>query len=122
MEPGSVLMAASQCHLVVSPGWRLSMPQEDPIEFVRPSANRLFSSLAAVCGRRAIAVLLSGMGTDGAAGVRAVKAAGGIVIVQDADSAQFSSMPAAALRTGVADVALPVDEIPAAWNASPGDI
>jgi two-component system chemotaxis response regulator CheB len=114
MEPGSVLMADSECHLVVSPGWHLSTPREEPVQFVRPSANRLFSSLAAICGPRAIAVVLSGMGTDGAEGVRAVKAAGGTVIVQEIDSARFPSMPAAAIQTGLADLTLPVDEMPAA--------
>src|SRR4030081_3732160 len=69
MEPGSVLMADSECHLVVSRGWHLSTPREEPVQFVRPSANRLFSSLAAICGPRAIAVVLGAISPAGAEGV-----------------------------------------------------
>jgi two-component system chemotaxis response regulator CheB len=111
LRPGLILSAAPNCHLVVSPGWRLATPREDPIRFVRPSADRLFESMAEVCGRHTIAVVLSGSGRDGAQGVRAVKAAGGTVIVQDSASATFSSMPDAAIRTGLADLVLTIDEI-----------
>jgi two-component system chemotaxis response regulator CheB len=69
------------------------------------------------CGRRAIAVVLSGSGADGAAGVRAVKSAGGTVIVEDRTTAQFFGMPNAAIRTGAADMVLPIHEISGALVA-----
>jgi two-component system chemotaxis response regulator CheB len=114
LRPGVLLSAAPLCHIQVSDGWRVSTPEDSPTRFVRPSADRLFSSLAAVCGDRAVAVVLSGSGSDGARGVQAVKAAGGYVIVQNGASAPFPSMPDAAIRTGAVDRALPAEEIAAA--------
>ena len=87
------------------------------MHFVRPSADRLFESLARTCGRHAIAVVLSGSGTDGASGVLAVKSTGGTVIVEDGTTARFSGMPDAAIRTGAADMVLPIQEISGALVA-----
>jgi two-component system chemotaxis response regulator CheB len=109
--PGLVLVCPSGSHVVVRPGPRLWLLREAPVHFVRPSANRLFESLALTCGRNAIAVVLSGTGTDGATGVVAIKAAGGTVIVEDRTTAQFFGMPEAAIRSGAADHVLPVQEI-----------
>jgi two-component system chemotaxis response regulator CheB len=111
LRPGLILSVAAHRHLVVLPGWRLSTPLEEPIRFVRPSADRLFESLARVCGPHAIALVLSGSGSDGARGIRAVKAAGGTVVVQNSATAGFRGMPDAAIRTGLADLVLPVEEI-----------
>lgn len=71
-----------------------------------------FRSLAAECGDRAIAVILSGTGSDGARGIRAVKEAGGMIMVQAEASAKFAGMPASAIATGAADFVLPVEEMP----------
>jgi len=76
---------------------------------VRPSADLLFESAAAAYGTRAIAVVLSGTGSDGAMGVKAVKKMGGTVIVQSL--AEFDGMPSAALATGLADFVLPLEDI-----------
>jgi len=78
---------------------------------VRPSADLLFESVAAAYRQRAIAVVLSGAGSDGAMGVQAIKKTGGTVIVQDRQSAEFSGMPEAAALTGCADFRLPLNEI-----------
>ncbi|MFP4349252.1 MAG: chemotaxis protein CheB [Desulfococcaceae bacterium] len=69
-------------------------------------------SLARDQGERAVAVILSGTGSDGARGVRAVKEHGGMVMVQAADTARFDGMPRAALSTGVADFVLSPEEMP----------
>jgi two-component system chemotaxis response regulator CheB len=78
---------------------------------VRPSADLLFTSLAEAWGQGAIAVVLTGTGRDGAAGVLAVKEHGGMVIAQNEASAEFFGMPDAAFRTGVVDHVLPLDDI-----------
>ena len=73
--------------------------------------------MAEVYGRRTICVVLSGTGTDGALGLAAVKAAGGLVIVQSPDEATYSGMPGSAVATGKADRILPVSGMPAAFGA-----
>ena len=65
--------------------------------------DRFLDSLAKNSGNRAIAVILSGTGSDGTQGIRAIKSRGGYVVVQDAGSAQYDGMPRSALRTGLVD-------------------
>ncbi len=74
--------------------------------------DRFLTSLAADCGERAIALILSGFGMDGVEGVKRIKESGGIVLVQDPESAVNSPMPANAVATGVADLVLTTEEIP----------
>ena len=76
-----------------------------------PSADRLLSSVAKVVGARAVAVILTGMGDDGLVGARAVRAAGGIVIAESADTAVVYGMPGAVVREGLADKVLPLGQI-----------
>jgi len=91
---------------------KLSTPQER--HGARLAFDFLLKSLAQSVGDRAICVVLSGSGTDGAVGVAAIKAAGGLVIVQDPAEAGFDGMPRSAIATGEADLVLPVADIPAA--------
>ena len=69
--------------------------------------------LAGQCGSRAIGVILSGTGSDGSAGVEAIKAAGGVTFAQDAATAKFATMPQAAVATGCVDFVLPPERIAA---------
>ncbi len=78
---------------------------------MRPSADLLFESVAASYRERAIAVVLSGSGSDGAMGVKAIKKMGGTVIVQDQKTSEFFGMPEAAQQTGLVDFILPLEEI-----------
>lgn len=71
-----------------------------------------FRSLAEDMEQRAIGIILSGTGSDGTLGSRAIKEAGGMLMVQDPASAQFDGMPNSAIHTGVADYVLPPDEMP----------
>lgn len=85
------------------------------VEFVEPRSRRtpidlFFRSLAAHHGDH-LAIILSGAGSDGTVGVKAIKEAGGIILVQDPQEAEFGSMPRSAIATGVADLVLPVREI-----------
>lgn len=112
IEPGTVFIAPPDHHLLLNTDGTLSLTQTELVHFVRPSADLLFESVAASYKDRAIAVVLTGTGSDGAMGVRAIKKMGGTVIVQDQKSAEFSGMPGAA--TGQADFVLPLDEIASA--------
>jgi two-component system CheB/CheR fusion protein len=73
--------------------------------------DRFLRSLAEECGSRAIGVILSGAGTDGAAGIQAIKAAGGVTFAQDQYTAKFASMPQAAVATNCVDFVLPPERI-----------
>lgn len=77
----------------------------------KPSVDRFFMSLAEDREDKCIAIVLSGTGSDGAHGIKAIKAAGGITIAQDPRSAKYDSMPNAAIRIGGADLVLPPSEI-----------
>jgi two-component system chemotaxis response regulator CheB len=114
LRSGTIYIAPPDRHLLVDPGRRLSLSQSELVHFVRPSADLLFESVAASCRERAIAVVLTGTGTDGAMGVRAIKKMGGTVIVQDEQSSEFFGMPGAAIKTGDVDFVLPLEEIPSA--------
>jgi two-component system chemotaxis response regulator CheB len=74
----------------------------------------LFGSVAAVFGEHAIAVVLTGAGSDGSSGAHAIKERGGRVIAQDEDTSDFFSMPSSAIETGSVDLVLPLEEIPRA--------
>src|SRR5204863_1576225 len=111
IEPGRTYIAPPNRHLLVNAGGVLSLTQTELVHFVRPSADLLFESVAASYKERAIAVVLSGSGQDGAMGVKAIKKMGGTVIVQDAKNAEFTGMPEAAQATGKADFVLPLDDI-----------
>src|SRR5947209_4249108 len=105
---GSVFVAPPNYHLLVDPGGTLSLTQSELIHFLRPSADILFESVASSFPARAIAVVLSGTGSDGARGVKAIKDAGGTVIAQDEDTSEFFGMPSAAIATGSVDIVLPL--------------
>lgn len=111
LAPGTVYIAPPDRHLLVNPDGTLSLSQSELVHFVRPSADLLFESVAASYKDRVIAVVLTGTGSDGSMGVRAVKKMGGTVIVQDEPTSQFFGMPHASIRTGCVDFVLPLDEI-----------
>jgi len=77
----------------------------------KPSADRLFYSLADELGERCIAIVLSGTGSDGSYGVQAVREAGGITIAQDQSTAKYDGMPASAVETGCVDLVLSPEQI-----------
>jgi two-component system, chemotaxis family, protein-glutamate methylesterase/glutaminase len=110
-RPGTVFVAPPNRHLLVNPDGRLSLTRTELVHFSRPSADLLFESVAASYRERAIAVVLSGSGGDGAMGAKAIKKMGGTLIVQDPETAEFSGMPGAARQTGLADFVLPLGEI-----------
>jgi len=111
LTPGTAYIAPPNRHLLVNDDGTLSLSQSKLVHFLRPSADLLFESVAATYKERAIAIVLTGTGSDGAMGVEAIKKMGGTVIVQDVKTAEFSGMPSAAIQTGNVDFILPLDEI-----------
>lgn len=108
---GRVYVAPPNRHLLVTADGAVNLTESERVRFVRPSANLLFDSVAACYQDRAVAVVLSGTGGDGAMGLRAIQASGGTVVVQDPDSAEFSGMPRAALHSVAADHVLALEAI-----------
>jgi hypothetical protein len=108
LRPGTVHIAPPNRHLLVNPDGTLSLTQSELVHFVRPSADLLFESVAASYKHRAIAVVLTGTGSDGTMGVQAIKKMGGTVIAQDEATSEFFGMPNAAIQTGNVDFVLPL--------------
>jgi two-component system chemotaxis response regulator CheB len=111
LERGLVFIAPPDHHLLVNADGSVSLSRTELVHFVRPSADLLFESTAAAYRERAVAVVLSGSGRDGAMGVKAIKKMGGTVIVQDEKTSEFFGMPEAAQQTGIVDFILPLSEI-----------
>jgi two-component system, chemotaxis family, protein-glutamate methylesterase/glutaminase len=114
LRPATVYIAPPNRHLLVNPDGTLSLSQSELVHFLRPSADLLFESVAASYRECAIAVVLTGTGSDGAMGVQAIKKMGGTVIAQDEATSEFFGMPSAAIHSGSVDFVLPLHEIPTA--------
>ncbi|MDP2286538.1 MAG: chemotaxis protein CheB, partial [Pseudohongiella sp.] len=91
---------------------KLSLSKPAEVRGLRLPVNVLFSSLASECGEQSIAVVLSGMGSDGTAGAMSIKAAGGLTMVQTPESAQFDSMPNSIIASGCADIIAAAADLP----------
>ena len=121
VERDRVYVAPGGSHLLVELRDGVAVARLDdgpPLWGVRPSADPLFRSAAAVFGRRTVGVVLTGMGRDGADGLQAVRAAGGVALVQDEASAIVYGMPRAALAIAGADHVVPLDEMARAVTAA----
>ena len=97
---GTVYVGPPDEHLLVTEG-KIQLAHSRLIRFSRPSIDIMFGSVAAVYGRAAIGVILSGSNCDGADGIAAIKRAGGITIAQDPTTAEYRIMPQAAIDTGL---------------------
>lgn len=111
LQPGIVYIAPPFAHLLVNSNGTLSLSQAVFVDFLRPSVDLLLQSVAASFKKRAIAVILSGTGSDGVLGVQAIHKMGGKVIAQDESTCEFFEMPNAAIKTGKIDFVLPVSAI-----------
>lgn len=108
---GSVYVARPDRHLEVR-GNTIALTRGARVRFSRPSIDHLFTSVAGAYGNRAVAVVLSGTGSDGSVGVARIHAEGGLALAEDTKTAEFASMPQNAVNTGCIDAELPVDGIP----------
>ncbi|MFP5275189.1 chemotaxis protein CheB [Coleofasciculus sp.] len=111
LSPGQVYIAQPNYHVLVNSDGTLSLTQSSTVNFVRPSADVLFESLAKSYRDRAIAVVLTGTGKDGKQGVQAIAKMGGMVISQDQETAEHFGMPSSAIDTGIVNLILPLPEI-----------
>jgi len=114
LRPGTVTIAPSARNLIVNEHLRISIEQPPTTQFHVPGVDATFESVARNIGPRAIGVLLTGMGRDGAVGLKAMRDAGAITIGQDEDSSAVWGMPAAAAACGAVQRQLPLVEIAAA--------
>ena len=113
LRAGTVSVVPPGKHALVTADSRLALISTDHALTYRPSADLLLVSLALVAARRAIAVILSGGGSDGATGAVALHDLGGTVIAADKASSAYPAMPEAAIsRDHAVDYVLPVTEIP----------
>ena len=88
------------------------MSDSSPVNNCRPAVDILFNSLAEDYGPRTVAVLLTGMGADGARGMKAIHEKGGRTVVQDQGSSIVFGMPGSAIEMGAVDEVAPLDKIP----------
>ena len=112
--PGHAYIAPDDFHLGVSPGGRLALARDASEDGLRPSVSWLFRSMAQNLGSSAVGVLLTGMGKDGAAELKQMRANGSMTIAQDRESSVVHGMPGEAIALGAAVQILPADRIAAA--------
>ena len=110
VEPDSVYLIPPKKEMIISDG-RLLLTDKDPEQGLSLPIDTFFKSLARECKQDAIAVVLSGTGSDGSRGIIDVSKAGGLVIAQDENSCRFDGMPRAAAETGVVGLVLRPEQI-----------
>jgi two-component system chemotaxis response regulator CheB len=111
METGHAFLAPTDSHMIVTNSGRIRLKRTPPIAGHRPAADVLFASVAEAYRRDSIGLILTGMGTDGAEGIIAIKEAGGRTIAQDEQTCVIFGMPKAAIQTGAVDEVLPLHRI-----------
>ncbi|HZB19998.1 MAG TPA: chemotaxis response regulator protein-glutamate methylesterase [Blastococcus sp.] len=117
LVPGTVHLAPGDHHLVIrssARGLHTGLSQGPPENFCRPAVDPLFRSAVTAFDGAVLAVVLTGMGSDGRNGAGEIHAAGGTVLVQDQNSSVVWGMPGAISQAGYADEVLPLDRIPEA--------
>jgi len=111
VREGTVFLAPDGRHLGIGKDALVMLSDAPPLKGFRPSGTFLFESAAGAYGASLAALILTGMGSDGVEGLKAVKAAGGLVLAQDEASSVVFGMPREAILAGVADTVLGVDQI-----------
>lgn len=111
--PGNVYLAPDGAHMGLMPGGRILLSKDEPENGLRPAVSFLFRSVANASGARAVGVLLTGMGRDGADELYVLKEKGAVTIAQDAETSVIHGMPGEAIRLGAALYTLPPEQIAA---------
>ena len=121
LSHGLCLIAPGDFHLSIlqrPEGYITRLTQTPPINFCRPAVDVLFRSAATAAGQSCLAVLLTGMGSDGAVGMQAIKRAGGTTLAEHEDSCVVYGMPRAAVALGAVDFSIHLDQMPTAISRS----
>ncbi len=118
LTPGTVHVAPAGLNTLLRAGLRVELRTPPVSQFHVPGVDAAFESTAAVCGSKAVGVLLTGMGRDGAEGLRTLRSAGALTIGQDEPTSVVWGMPAAAQALGAVEVELPLGGIAAALAAA----
>ncbi|CAK0739582.1 two-component system, chemotaxis family, CheB/CheR fusion protein [Gammaproteobacteria bacterium] len=111
IEANHVYTLPSDKEVVISEN-RLHLTPRAHHQSLRLPIDHFFNSLGANCGTKAIGIILSGNGSDGALGLKKISIHGGIVLVQEPSMAQFDGMPRSAIATGIANYVLPIEQMP----------
>ncbi|MBN2528688.1 MAG: chemotaxis-specific protein-glutamate methyltransferase CheB [Deltaproteobacteria bacterium] len=119
LHAGTVYIAKGGMHMRVAPGQiagthRIELTNDDPEHNCRPSVDYLFRSVAKEFGASAVGVILTGMGYDGAAGMKSMKLRGAVTVAQNKETCVVFGMPAKAIEEGVVDYVMPIDTLHAA--------
>lgn len=117
LEHGTIYVAPDERHLTVDENRCILLSDDEPVNGFKPSIARLFDSIHHTYGGNAIAVLLSGMGSDGAMEMRTLHDAGAITIAQDKDTSLIHGIPGEAIKLAAVTSVLPVQHIGAALSA-----
>ena len=110
VEAGHIYLIPPGAFMTISDGRLRLKAMSEPRGLRRP-IDKFFESLADDVGPRGVAIVLSGTGSDGSQGIRAVKEAGGLVFVQDPKQAEYNGMPNSAIETGAEDIVLPTQDM-----------
>src|SRR5215813_12826833 len=113
VEPNQVYLIPPKKEMIIS-GGKLHLTDKDDVRGFSLPIDHFLRSLAHDLGRRAVAIILSGAGSDGSRGIREIREAGGLVLCQTPDTARFQSMPLSAKRTGVVDAFFEPEQMPEA--------
>jgi two-component system, chemotaxis family, protein-glutamate methylesterase/glutaminase len=112
IQDGLALIAPGGFHMIITKDKKVKLTLDRPVNYVRPSADLTMMSLAEVNGSKNVGVVLTGMGSDGAMGISAIKKSGGFTIAQDEQSSVVFGMPNVAIQTGCVDVVAALEQIP----------
>jgi two-component system, chemotaxis family, protein-glutamate methylesterase/glutaminase len=114
VSPGHAWIAPGNYHMRLKragTGWRLELNQDPPENSCRPAVDVLFRSVAEACGAQALAVVMTGMGSDGVIGAQCIRQRGGEVIIQDEASSVVWGMPGLVYASGQADAVYPLSQL-----------
>lgn len=111
MLPGTAYLAPAGYHLLIEPDGSFSLSVDAKVNYCRPAIDPLFESAAEAFGNRLIGIVLTGANADGAKGLKAIKAHGGLAIVQNPKTAEASYMPQAALEAAMVDYIVDLERI-----------
>jgi len=111
IETGNVYIAAANYHLMIEKNKTFLLTIDERVNFARPSIDVLFESAAEAYKDKLIGIVLTGSNNDGAKGIKRIKELGGMVIIQDPETAESSTMPESAIATVQPDYILSLEEI-----------